>query len=108
MTLLLPLGSHDEHATCVCVSEHRPPALELNAHHILPLYLGGPDVPDNLVWLCPTTHANVHEVMRLLLRDHVLYSYRQVQALSTRPVARYSYDLAAEGYRRWLATQPPA
>ncbi len=101
----MTLGSHDEDAVCVCVSDHRPPVLEFNSHHILPLYLGGPDVPENRVWLCPTTHVNVHELLRLMLRDGPL-TYRQVQNLQTRPVSRYAYDLAADGYRRWSATQP--
>ncbi len=100
------VGAHDEDATCVCVNDHRPPVLEYNAHHILPLYLGGPDVPENRVWLCPTTHVNVHEVLRLLLRDGPL-TYRQVQQLQPRPVSRYAYDLAADGYRRWTAVSNP-
>ncbi len=97
----MTLGAHDEDATCVCVSDHRPPVLEYNAHHILPEYLGGEDVPDNRVWLCPTTHVNVHEVLRLVLRDGPL-TYRQVQHLQPRPLSRYAYDLAADGYARWL------
>ena len=97
-------GAHDEALTCYCVSDHRPPALELNIHHILPLYLGGEDAADNREAVCPTTHANTHEVLRLLLRDGPL-TYRQVQAIQPRPLSRYAYDLAMDGYQRWKATQ---
>lgn len=99
-------GSHDEGKVCPCVSDHRPPVLELNDHHILPLYLGGPDVADNLVTICPNAHVSTHELLRLLLRDG-LFTYRQAQERQSRPVSRYAYDLAVEGYRRYLATRPP-
>jgi hypothetical protein len=100
------LAAHDEHAACACVSDHRPPVLELHAHHLLPLYLGGPDVPENRVWICPSTHANVHELLRPMLRDGPL-TYRQAQQMQTRPVSRYAYDLAADGYARWSAASTP-
>lgn len=56
--------SHDEHASCGCVNDHNPNPMELHRHHIWPLYAGGPDTEDNLVWLCPTSHVNVHELLR--------------------------------------------
>lgn len=60
--------SHDVSQTCVCVREHRPKVMELHRHHILPLYLGGPDIDDNLVWICPNSHIATHEVLREYLR----------------------------------------
>lgn len=93
--------SHDRDLVCKCVYEHRPTPLELNVHHILPQYLGGPDVALNRIALCPTTHANVHEILRLLLRDGPL-TYGEVDAANERPVSRYAYALAVEGYRRWV------
>jgi hypothetical protein len=56
--------AHDEGRRCVCVTEHRPRYDELHAHHTWPLSEGGPDTDENLTWLCPTQHANVHELWR--------------------------------------------
>lgn len=56
--------AHDADFECLCVMEHNPNPMELHLHHILPLYLGGDDVPKNLIPLCPTSHANVHELLR--------------------------------------------
>lgn len=89
--------SHDPGKICLCVADHRPPPLELNSHHIIPLYLGGPDVPTNRIWLCPNAHANVHEVLRLLLRDGFL-AYGEVDRLNDRTVSHYAYRLALDGY----------
>lgn len=96
--------SHDAAEVCLCVAEHRPPYLELNRHHIVPLFMGGPDVPENVVWICPTAHANVHELLRLMV-DLGTLTYRQCQDIEPRPVSRYAYDLAALGYRKWLEAQ---
>lgn len=49
---------------CVCVADHNPEPRELHRHHIIPLYLGGPDEESNLVWLCPSSHSNVHMLIR--------------------------------------------
>lgn len=56
--------AHDEGARCMCVTEHRPTYDELHRHHVWPLGKGGPDVEENLLWLCPTQHVNVHELWR--------------------------------------------
>ena len=98
--------SHDEGRVCLCVAEHRPAPLEFNRHHILPLYLGGPNTEDNTAWLCPTAHTNVHELLRLLMRDGSL-TWGQALALYDVPVSRYAFALAHEGYRRWKAAQTP-
>lgn len=55
---------HDHGRTCVCVADHRPRPAELNRHHIVPLYAGGPDVETNIAWVCPTTHVSTHELLR--------------------------------------------
>lgn len=57
-------GGHDLGEECRCVSNHNPNPMELNRHHIWPLGMGGPDTSDNIEWLCPTTHVNVHELLR--------------------------------------------
>lgn len=50
---------------CACVGKHIPKAMELHKHHVWPLGEGGPDTKENLLLLCPTTHANVHRLWRL-------------------------------------------
>ncbi len=96
--------SHDAGAVCVCVFEHRPPVLEYERHHILPLYLGG-EHDGETVWVCPSTHANCHELLRLMLRDGPL-TYAELQAIEDRPVSRYAATLARAGYYRWQALIP--
>ncbi len=97
--------SHDEGQACLCVADHRPPPLELNIHHIVPIFLGGGDVASNKIILCPSTHVSVHEILRLLLRDGML-TYGEVDAVNDRTVPRYAYALAVEGYQRWKAVAP--
>lgn len=65
-----------------------------------PLGMGGPDTAANRLFVCPTTHTNAHEVLRLLVK-HGPLTYRQVQTLNDRPVPRFAYDLALTGWTRW-------
>lgn len=95
--------SHDAGAVCGCVTEHRPVPAELNQHHILPLAWGGADVTSNRVWICPTTHVNVHELLR---------AYAAVDGLPTWSVrsrfSAFTRALAAEGWRRFEDGMAPA
>ncbi len=93
--------AHDHDAVCACVAEHRPPVLEFQRHHVLPFYLGGEDVDSNLVWLCSTTHSNVHELLRLMLKAGDVMTDRELQVLYDRPVSRYAAVLARDGFTRW-------
>lgn len=97
--------SHDQGGHCHCSSEHRPAPLELNWHHIRPKEFGGEDTPDgvpdrNGVWICPTTHANVHELLRLIRKRQGALTWADVTAMYDVPVNRYTWLLAWEGYRR--------
>lgn len=99
--------SHDEAARCLCVSEHRPGVLEYEWHHVLPLAMGGDNTPPgvldgNGVWLCPTAHTNVHELLRVFLRVGPL-TWGEALAEWDRPVSRYAYDLAMRGYEAVVA-----
>lgn len=49
---------------CKCVSKHVPLPTVLHNHHIIPKYLGGSEDASNKVYLCPTTHDNVHSLLR--------------------------------------------
>lgn len=93
------VGGHDEGQVCACVSSHVPKPMELNKHHIHPLGMGGEDVPANVVWLCPTAHANVHE----LLRAWVKYEGEPPWEIR-RNFSPYIRDVAEDGYRRWFAS----
>lgn len=92
--------SHDAGATCACVSEHRPAPDELHIHHIWPLGWGGPDTAWNRVWLCPTSHANVHVL---------LAAYQKAGGMPAWEVRRrfspYVRGLADEGWRRLQASR---
>lgn len=95
--------TYEPSAHCKCVSEHRPAVLQYQSHHIFPTGMGGPDSADNRVWLCPTAHANVHELLRLILKAGRTLTDRELEDAEPRTVSRYAADLAREGYRRWQA-----
>jgi len=90
--------SHDEGAQCRCVAFHRPKPTELHRHHIWPRSEGGPDTAANIVWVCPTTHTNVHEYLRELRR---FGGVLPVGLANEYP--RYTRRLAELGWRRILA-----
>ena len=95
--------SHDAGQRCACVSEHRPAPLELDRHHVWPLYLGGPDTPEAIVWCCPNCHRNTHEIFRLLITGG-RRTYTQINAMYEQPVSRYAYELALRGFDLWKAS----
>lgn len=94
--------SHDLGRACACRTTHAPHPLELERHHIWPSGMGGPDTEDNVVFVCPTTHTNTHELLRLFMRDGPL-TWTDVGEIYDVPVSRYAFDLAHEGYRRFMA-----
>lgn len=49
---------------CKCVGKHVPLPMILNVHHVVPQYYGGETSHANLIKICPTTHDNVHELLR--------------------------------------------
>jgi hypothetical protein len=95
MTEMESLAAHDMGQTCRCVLHHNPNPMELHRHHVLPLAWGGQATPDNEVWLCPTSHANVHE----LLRAHERYEGAVPWAIRKR-FSIYIRSLAADGWKR--------
>lgn len=94
--------SHDVEQHCDCMATHAPAPLELEYHHIWPLGMGGPDVASNKVWLCPTAHTNVHELLRLILRSGGTLTWRQVLDMYEQPVNRYAWAVAWDGYTRYV------
>jgi hypothetical protein len=81
---------------CKCVTEHRPAVVGTDFHHVVPRAWGGPDVAENIVELCPTTHRSLHDLLRWAVRNQawppraVLYRYpRYVRQLGARAVREY-------------------
>jgi len=70
--------------------------LETERHHIQPLALGGPDVPGNIVNCCPTSHANIHVLLRALCRG-------KMPPKATRAERRY----ADRGFLAWVQAGRP-
>ena len=56
---------------CQCVKRHVPSVRpdEAEGHHVWPLGEGGPDVSENMRWLCGNTHNAVHALWRLYKRN---------------------------------------
>lgn len=94
------LEGHDDGQRCICVRDHNPNPMELHKHHIHPLGMGGTDTDDNIVWLCPTSLANVHE----LLRAWVKYEGEPPWSIRQR-FSPYIRELAIDGYMRWFASR---
>jgi len=92
---------------CVCVSEHRPPTLEPQAHHLWPKYLGGPPHPQTLLGLCPTTHTNVHRALRAMVKAGRILTQRELQEPDRPPMPRYSWVTACNGFLAWDAAGRP-
>lgn len=90
-----------EEATCACVPEHRPQPMSMEYHHIWPQAMGGPTDPRNLIWICPTTHTNAHEILRLMVKRNRALLWGECLAAFDKPVSRYAYRLALLGFRRW-------
>lgn len=74
-----------------------PIAETLNAHHIIPRYLGGKNDLSNLIALCPTCHKIFHLIEDKSGISDVLYNYLQEQGyLNT--VLKYTNHLFEENY----------
>lgn len=92
--------SHDRGKRCHCQAQHRPEPLELERHHVWPLGMGGPDVESNVVWVCPTTHTNTHELLRHMMKAGPL-TWGEVGSMYDQQVSRYAFTLAHDGYNLW-------
>lgn len=91
----------DPAASCACVADHNPNAVQLHVHHIWPLGMGGPDDPANEVLVCPTTHAKIHR----LLREAVKTSTPPVELpwAMRRSFGAYAVQIAQAGYEQATA-----
>ncbi len=56
--------THAGDVACPCVVDHTPNPVDIEVHHVHPLYAGGPDVAANRTPLCPSGHSAVHWLLR--------------------------------------------
>jgi hypothetical protein len=92
---------------CECCYEHRPAVLEPQAHHLWPVYLGGPVHPQTLLGLCPTTHTNVHRMLRAMVKAGRTMT-RDELAETGRPYPpKYAWWVACTGWLAWDAAGRP-
>ncbi len=96
-------AGHDEGQTCLCMVTHRPHPLELHRHHVWPLYLGGPDIEANIVWLCPSGHVSCHELLRHMVRADRPLTDHELRAMYDVPVSEYAAQLARDGFNAYAA-----
>lgn len=85
---------------CECVAGHRPAAPNPEGHHLWPLYLGGPAHPATLVGLCPTTHDQVHRLLRAMVKAGAWLPRQLGQP-------RYAHQVATLGWQAWDAAGRP-
>lgn len=98
---------HDVGADCHCVVTHVPQPEELHRHHIWPLADGGPDEEWNWVWLCPTSHVNVHELLREYRRNAGCPPWvtRRRFGPYIRALADKGWRWMVEGYQQEMPTE---
>jgi hypothetical protein len=68
---------------------------------------GGPSVPENLVYICGTTHNSVHAYLRAFSREDRVLTRAELRAALPRwnypaSVQSYAYDLAVLGFERLM------
>ena len=99
----LPAGGRGGH--CTVHGSHRPAVSGTEIHHVWPKGMGGPDVADNRVEVCPTGHTNIHNWMayRLYLTGHLQRPTPLPIPLAT--VAEKK--LAERGIADWIAAGKP-
>lgn len=81
---------------CTVHLEHRPQVNHPEVHHIWPVGMGGPDVPENRRAICPTGHTNVHDLLRAALKaqgvDSLPWAYRRRFHTQERALARLGWQ----------------
>lgn len=85
---------------CACSAAHRPSVLEPQRHHLWPVYLGGPEHKQTLLLLCPTTHTNVHRLLRAMVKAGKVLPRAEGAPF-------YSWTVACNGFNSWDAAGRP-
>jgi hypothetical protein len=85
----------------VCAVHHHDDYVPIEAHHVWPLGMGGPDRPGNKVKVCANGHYLIHGYLDLLITygDEVPWEAAQHYGPKVRELARRGWDQAG-GPRR--------
>lgn len=86
---------------CDVHAYHSPRPQDVDLHHILPKFMGGPDEESNMVRVCPTGHRNVHLLLAEYLRIHAKPPWAVLR--------QYGGDeryLAQDGWDRYMEGLP--
>ena len=86
---------------CACQADHRPAPLEPQSHHLWPVYLGGPPAKATMLWLCPTTHTNVHRALRAMVKAGRVLSRTELREPGRPVVPFYAWATACNGFNAW-------
>ncbi len=92
-----PCGSANE--PCRVHTKHVPNPHSVDRHHVWPTADGGPDIPENIVVVCPTGHRNIHDLLNLfkLFRGKPPYIELRKFAFEERTLAELGYSRIARG-----------
>ncbi len=79
---------------CEIHREHTPASHINHRHHIWPLGLGGPDIEDNIVVVCPTGHSNIHDLLKYFQMHRGVVPYRIMRrySMGERKLAELGYE----------------
>lgn len=85
MTTKLPCEVHRTHSPHSHINQR---------HHVWPLGEGGPNVAANIVVVCPTGHANIHDLLARMVAGGGLvpYSVQRWYGRRERELARLGYE----------------
>jgi hypothetical protein len=85
---------------CACRADHAPNVPWTHRHHVWPLFAGGPDIEDNVVYVCPATHDWTHVIWRIFEKSRGTVPRR-------RTWPHYAYELAVAGWRFMQSSVDP-
>lgn len=89
MTTSLPCQVHNKHV---------PESHSNHRHHVWPLGMGGPDIEDNIVVVCPTGHSNIHHLMaEYKLQGELRYAVTRRYSREERRLAQLGWDRHRRG-----------
>jgi len=83
-------------ALCEVHRRHTPASHINDRHHVWPLGKGGPDIPENIITVCPTGHRNIHH----LLESFIAHK-GEVPTLKLRTYTRGERAAAKLGWQRF-------
>ena len=84
---------------CQVHNKHIPNPHLNERHHVWPLGEGGPDIPENIVVVCPTGHFNIHALLKLFKLHAGPPPYTELRQFThgERNVAELGYVRLARG-----------